>query len=245
VERQKEERRKRLVNIEKRLVALMEDRDSIGEEILKEKRNLKKANIKTSPILQMWEGKLAKSIEQEQELLAEQKVLQAEHKEVGSLAEELEILEEIWHHKPIGLRRELIEGIIKRIHVKFCSPRVFKVTIEWASSKWGVQEAYLLREKANNHRWSDEEVALLRQLRQLRQPRASSLELWLAFPDRTLSSIRWKLCDLQLPSFDHKVHEANWTYDDVQFLQKLGYDVFSFDRDLSPYNLVGWSISLV
>jgi hypothetical protein len=86
----------------------------------------------------MWERKLAKSIEQEQELLTEQKSLQAEHKAVGSLSEELEILEEIWPHKPIGLRRELIEGIIKRIRVKFCSPRVFKVTVEWASICWWI-----------------------------------------------------------------------------------------------------------
>ncbi len=67
-------------------------------------------------------------------------------------------LAEIWPHKPIGLRRELIESIIKRIRIKFCSPRVFKVTVEWASASWGVQEAYLLRERANNHRWSDEEI---------------------------------------------------------------------------------------
>lgn len=238
IARQQEERKNRLVHIEKRLVTLIENRDSIGEEILKEKRDLEKANLKTSSTLQMWERKLAGSIEQEQELLVEQKTLQAKHKEVGSLAEELETLEEIWPHKRIGLRRELIEGIIKHIRVKFCSPRVFKVTIEWASASWGVQEAYLLRERANNQRWSEEEIALLRQLR---QRRASIRELWLAFPNRTLSSIRWKLSDLQLPSFDYKLHEANWTYDDVQFLQKLGHDVFSFEHNFRPYNLTGWS----
>jgi hypothetical protein len=131
-------------------------------------------------------------------------------------------------------------GIIKRIRIKFCSPRVFKVTVEWASASWGVQEAYLLRERADNHRWSDEEITLLRQLH---QRHASKQELWTAFPDRTLSSIRYKLSLLQLTSFDHKGVEAIWTYDDVQFLRGLGYDAYSFEHNFSPYNLTGWSIS--
>lgn len=269
IRHQQEERKKRLAGIGKRLVTIIEDRDLIGEEILKEKRKLKKAKLKTSPELQMWERKLAKSIEQEQGLLEEQKMLQDEHKEVGSLTEELGILEEIWPHKSIGLRRALIESIIKCIRVKFCSPRVFKVTIEWASASWGVQEAYLLRERANNHRWSEEEIALLRELhqrhfskkeREFVKVRGTSgivfnrmknshnsifsdwlRELWMAFPNRTLTSIRWKLSGLRLTSFDYKGIEANWTYDDIQFLRKLGYDIFSFAHDFSPYNLTGWS----
>ncbi len=186
-----------LSGIEEQLVTLIEDRDSIGEEILKEKRYLKKANLKTSSTLQMWEGKLAKSTEQEQELLATKEDL--EHKkeklriidspeDIERIHCLLEKFDKVWPKWDLAQRQRAFSLLINRIEVEVISPHWLHLSIDWLDTIHGrIDDAYVWRViGTHSKKPTQQEKEILKQ----HYPSSPREELLKLLPDRTWRAIR-------------------------------------------------------
>jgi hypothetical protein len=79
-----------------------------------------------------------------------------------TLEEELQELEYLWPYKPFDLKQNILDLLVKRIVLAYCSPRFFCVTVEWSLKEWGIESCYYDREFTGGREWTQLELENLR-----------------------------------------------------------------------------------
>ena len=97
----------------------------------------------------------------------------------------LEVIERIAEYTTIEERQEIAEIFATKVTLDTPSPRVYKMTIFWRDTTWGVDEIVAVREGNPSTWWSVDNDTLLRE----HYPTATRRELMELFPDRPVSAI--------------------------------------------------------
>jgi hypothetical protein len=104
---------------------------------------------------------------------------------LGTIEEELAVLQELWPLKPLDFRRALLTLLIRRVCLDYLAPHLYSLSIEWNWPSWGTEQALFMRHVGGSKDWSEEEIAILERL----YPSASQEEIMQALPRRTWGSI--------------------------------------------------------
>ena len=148
--------------------------------------------------------------------------------DLGSLDKELEILEALWPEYTFEKRRSLINFAVKEVIIDVVSTHWLRIQVSWLHSEWGREEMYYWREEGRSKKWTEEEIALLRE-HYATMPKEQLMPL---LPDRSWRSILW--CGRQML----KIARSNprklapefaitTSYSDLEFMRSMGIPLTS------------------
>jgi hypothetical protein len=99
---------------------------------------------------------------------------------------------------------EMVDTFVEKVVWEMLSPRFYTLTIQWRDPEWGADELLCFRDLHPITRWTEEDIALLREY----YPTATAEELLQLFPDRTPMGIRKKARKLGIKSDTEKDWEG-------------------------------------
>ena len=221
----KDMRLKKMTEREKRIKEIDREVETINEEIENLTANL--AKITMHLVVLQIEEKLGKLLERKNGLIAEKEtIVETSDEGLRTLEEELQDLEYLWPYKPFDLKQNILSMLIKRVVLTYCSPRFFRVTVEWSHKEWGTESCYYDREFTGGRQWTEEERTVLK----LHYPTEGQVDLMKILPARSWKSIHHEAEKLNLKrQYQRGTRgEISITYLDLQFLEQEHLRVSDF-----------------
>lgn len=102
-----------------------------------------------------------------------------------SFHEELAVLKEEWHKKPMDRKVEFVNLLVQNVTLTIEAPRWIRMDIQWAYPLWEAETHYIYRVRGKTPKWTEEEKDILRTM----YPDATVTEILQALPNRSWSSI--------------------------------------------------------
>ncbi len=203
------------------------------------------SKIKTDAVIQELEVQLARIIErrahtQDQKARLEKSLTQDT---LGTLEEELAVLEELWPHKPFAEKKALLMLLIKSLSLTFQTQHFYRITITWDYGNWGEDSAFFYRDSSGSKDWTEQELLLIAEL----YPATPQLEMLEAMPARTWNTIYQRAYKMRIKR-QVKLPETvdrGLTWQDLLFLKEKGLtvnDFHEFSYNFTSVKQTEWSV---
>jgi hypothetical protein len=228
----REERQKRLIQIEQSILAVDKEQAGLTRNLGKVEIEIEEAEKENDDVKKTLKERRKQLIEEEIETLEIERIklvktkseLEGESEsDLDSLDEEIKKLAASWPDYSFEKRRSLINFLIKEVIIETVSTHWMRVEVLWLHEEWGREEMYYVREVGYKHLWTEEDDNIVKQY-YATMPRS---ELMALLPNRGWNAIKehCRLLGLSRPDMtgDRLVGAKRFSHSDREFMRSKGW----------------------
>jgi len=218
------ERQRKIKQIEKSISDIATEQIRLTAQLGKRKQENGKWKVLSQRAQELILEQIDDLEEERQKLIAAKAELEEEIEgELGSLDEELAMLEASWSEHSFEKRRSLLNFLLKEVIVDSISTHWIRVEVLWLKEEWGREALHYWREQGGSKRWPEGDIAIMHE-HYATMPKEQLMAL---LPERTWKSILWYGKQvLRIPRSNPrkfvKEFEMTASYSDLAFMRDRG-----------------------